>query len=269
LIEISQVERGLDCNCFCPGCGRPLIARKGSKTIHHFAHDKSADCKGALETALHIAAKDILEKHRKIKLPAITSSTGIGWDVGSIYELYEEQTIYFDKVYLERRLDEIVPDVIVEFNNTPLFIEVAVTHFIDEGKKEKIRKLNISTLEIDISYLKGLPITFEELECAIIESPSNKKWVHNRKKELFRNKIKKLGKEHKVIYRGLSKHIDNCPKQARIWKGIPYANLTDDCFNCKYWVDFRSDEMEQYKYLTCAGEAKEQIDEITKGYKKV
>ena len=71
ILHISQVEQGLNCGCICPNCQHPLIARKGSKTTHHFAHYKGKECEKALETALHIAAKEILSRYKRIILPRI------------------------------------------------------------------------------------------------------------------------------------------------------------------------------------------------------
>ena len=71
LVHISEVERGLQCGCVCPMCRRDLVAKQGKVQEHHFAHDKGAECAHAVETALHLAAKDILAKRREIVLPAV------------------------------------------------------------------------------------------------------------------------------------------------------------------------------------------------------
>ena len=34
-----EVDRGLDCGCHCPECGRRLIARQGEEVTYHFAHE--------------------------------------------------------------------------------------------------------------------------------------------------------------------------------------------------------------------------------------
>ena len=58
-----------------------------------------------------------------------------------------------DNVTLERKLGDIVPDVILDIDGQQLMVEIAVTHFIDEVKGEKIRELDVSTIEIDLSKL--------------------------------------------------------------------------------------------------------------------
>lgn len=91
----------------------------------------------------------------------------------------------FDKIELEYRIDYIVPDIIVYKNNLPLMIEIAVTHFVDEEKKEKIKRLGISTIEInlnidDIDYANFDKSKIEEI---IINKIENKKWIYNKKEE--------------------------------------------------------------------------------------
>lgn len=57
--EISEQEKGLKCNCFCPGCGARLQAKIGSgKKQRHFAHNnETCDIIGAQQTALHLLTK--------------------------------------------------------------------------------------------------------------------------------------------------------------------------------------------------------------------
>lgn len=223
--EISEIERGFNCDCVCPQCGQRLKARLGEKNARHFAH-QSENCKNALETALHKYAKEILQKHMKIKLPNLTiehdkyfrilrdSSYGynfVGNDLleesfyydGEIYRkkinLVNRFLLEFDRIELEYRIDDIVPDIIVYKNNASLMIEIAVTHFIDEEKKEKIKRLGISTIEInlnieDIDYANFDKSNIEEI---IINDIRNKKWIHNKKEE--EKKLELYEKHQKVL----------------------------------------------------------------------
>lgn len=68
LVHIADVERGKKCNCVCPGCGSLLIASKGSKIQHHFKHATEHECKNGLESAIHLAAKQMIMKKKKITL---------------------------------------------------------------------------------------------------------------------------------------------------------------------------------------------------------
>lgn len=57
LTHISEVSSGLACDCVCPSCKVTLVAKKGKINSHSFSHNESNICIGAIETALHLAAK--------------------------------------------------------------------------------------------------------------------------------------------------------------------------------------------------------------------
>jgi Holliday junction resolvase len=59
---------------------------------------------------------------------------------------------------LEKRIENLRPDLYAFKGKTPLIIEIKYSHGIDRVKMEKIKKLGISTLEIDLS---DMDINFE------------------------------------------------------------------------------------------------------------
>ena len=62
IVKIQDIERGKNCNCICPACGSPLIARKGNVNIWHFSHINGSNCTYGYQTSLHLLAKDIFTK---------------------------------------------------------------------------------------------------------------------------------------------------------------------------------------------------------------
>lgn len=58
LVHISDVENGLQPDCTCPACKSPLVARKGSLKVHHFAHAAESNCQP--ETVMHLLGKQLL-----------------------------------------------------------------------------------------------------------------------------------------------------------------------------------------------------------------
>jgi hypothetical protein len=162
-------------------------------------------------------------------------------------------------VYLEKRFDDIIPDIIVEIKGKPLIIEIAVTHFIDSEKKNKIAKHQIAAIEIDLSKYDR-QITFDELETILLENVEKKKWIYNQKREKINNIFKDInskGIKRPIIERGFAIHIDHCPLESRIWKGKYYANLIDDCSGCGYLLDKKEDSDEK-EYIICAGHLKKE-----------
>jgi len=260
IVEVSQVERGLECGCICPVCKQALIARKGTKTVHHFAHYKAAECAGAAETALHQAAKDILERNKKINLPAVMTS--LGYAEGQNICLYPKQILHFRKVFLEKRLDNIIPDIIIQIKSRQLIIEITVTHAIDIVKMNRIRKLNISTLEIDLSK-EIQPLTLTEFEKVLIYDLTHKYWIYNSKREAFLDEIRSYGKALRLYYRNVYK----CPFIPDNQLKKNYTDLLDDCFCCDYLIHANGEKARIEKNIICAGHAKKEIDQIVSRYK--
>lgn len=164
LVHISAAERGLKCNCLCPVCGRALVARKGSRQ-HSFAHypeDVQRSCAAAGETLLHRFAKDILARERYILRPAMTT----GDELGPL-ELKPAGKVVFDRVELEPRQSDVVPDVVCYLGGRRLFVEFKVTHAVDEAKLTKLTGHEASVMEIDLSGYRDYQL--EDLVLVILE----------------------------------------------------------------------------------------------------
>lgn len=69
--HIRDVKNGTDCNCICPLCKEPLLAKQGAIKDWHFAHISKVECIGSEETALHMRAKEILTSLSFINLPGL------------------------------------------------------------------------------------------------------------------------------------------------------------------------------------------------------
>lgn len=211
LLHISQVETGLACGCTCPGCGAALVARNAARNVKvaHFAHHKALECSTGLQTAIHLAAKNVIALHKQLRLPGASGyfrfteayRASFGFDIG-IYEnhlfngyneegdfigsdlvdpsgyFFPSRVITVDEVVLEKRTGDIIPDVLVRSGERWLLVEVAVTHFVDAEKQAKIRALGLSAVEIDLSKIRR-DVALSELEELIIEGEKHKKWLSN------------------------------------------------------------------------------------------
>ena len=59
LVDVDKVPFGNKRCCCCPACKEPLIAKnQGTKRMHHFAHQSGTECDYAIESMLHILAKE-------------------------------------------------------------------------------------------------------------------------------------------------------------------------------------------------------------------
>ena len=185
MVGISGVRAGLACGCVCPSCYRKLQANKGKKVAPYFSHNPSKDaapCESAFETSIHLMAKQILSEEGLAKFPRLEVKATQKDENGQSYEdtgtVTEELLMKFNRVELEKRFDEIRPDIIGYMDSIPYLIEIAVTHFSDDEKKKKIRANNWHAIEVDLSKI-DYTITKEELKVLIIDKVDNKKWLSN------------------------------------------------------------------------------------------
>lgn len=179
LVHVSQVENGLGCNCVCPNCKHPLIAKNNphNKKAAHFAHSSGTECAGAVETALHLLAKDILKKTKKINAPSYHHDYNPdNWD--SVFR--ESKNITFDNVLLEQQLlagnEKIIPDAIAVIRGKKILVEFANTHFIDHEKKAKIKLLGLACIEVN---LQGQLLNEASLTAFLNTDSGKKYWITN------------------------------------------------------------------------------------------
>lgn len=165
LVHVDKVPNGLDCNCFCPKCKDKLKARhEGKKYAHCFAHLPGADCVGAVESALHKMAKEVLLREKKIILPATNTSAS--------------RLLRFDEVKSEVHYPELKlrPDCVGYYGDKVLWIEFKRSHEVDVKKKGKIISAKIDCIEIDIN---GCQQDFDEVKTFLTDSDSSRIWIYN------------------------------------------------------------------------------------------
>lgn len=179
LIHVNDVVKGKDCLCKCPKCGAQLIAKQGAKKIWHFAHAGDYNCKEARMTALHLLAQEIIKERKSVRIPRYE---------GMYAPAIESRVITFDDVKLEKTYysKDIIrrPDCIgikcdKHGNNREIWIEIKVTHEIDQLKMQDIKNQNITCIEIDLSELLETNFTADNIYELLIIKPDKIKWINS------------------------------------------------------------------------------------------
>lgn len=243
ITSIADVESGLKCGCVCPACGETLVAKKGSKVTHHFAHHAGTNCEYGYQTSLHLAAKDILSKAKKMVIPAVVIDFPDSYKKETISEEIE---ISIDHVELEQSFGDVIPDVVVYVKDKFFFVEVFVTHRVNDDKISKLKKANISTIEIDLSKIDRT-ISPEELRDILLQSNSLKQWVYNAVEIKWLNRFRKVADKKEIMGHDFTQYVSDCPIQIHTWRGRTYANVLEDCLECTYCI-FEADG-----YILCTG----------------
>lgn len=240
IVGIDEVRRGLSCGCTCLSCGARLVAKKGSKHAHHFAHYRGQSCAHALETALHLWIKAFFQRRHSIVVPAV--------------HLHQQSTAYFgpylfrfSKVEEEPYLGQLYPDLILRDGARALLLEIAVTHATPPQKLKKLRKLGLPALEIDALSLyekwlgsKGEP-DMSAFEYELQQGTGYKQWLFNPAKQRAEFRLRKMAITRPVkhrLYKGFHQYVTaDCPLGKRRWRsgfrqGEAFANVIQDCMHC-------------------------------------
>jgi hypothetical protein len=179
-----EVPLGKRCGCICPACKDALIARheaNGHKTPH-FSHDSGADCAKGLETAVHLAAKQLIEQEMLLFLPKVEVGLEKANALGEIHRrkrvLVEEGLKSLDSVLLEVSLGPIRPDLMaVPVGQSKICVEIAVTHFVDSDKLARVREAGMALVEIDLSAHRRF--TWDSLREALLTGGAPREWRYH------------------------------------------------------------------------------------------
>jgi len=216
LYEPSQVQRGKACNCICPSCNKPLIAKQGGDRKDHFSHAMNNSCQTGRETAIHLAAKQIILETKAVYLPPLQIE-GNSKKYG---------VVTFDEIILEKAIPSlteqmiIIPDITAtlkrENDAKNLYIEIAVTHFSEEKKINALKNNKFSSIEIDLSSLYNEDhVDFEAIK-NIIKNGEHTTWIYNQRdkieKEIIRREDEKAERKHNHFLNEKRKRMKNLIK---------------------------------------------------------
>ncbi len=172
-VHISEVATsGLQTDCLCPCCRRPLIAKRGAVRVAHFAHPAEpgvVPCAG--ETILHQVAKLLLAERVESCLRR-GGELRAHWRCGDCGDVHEEDLVtgvghFALKAVLAggaMRAD------LALFNpaHTPLrVVEVVVTHPPEPATRATYQTLGVRLFEVALARFEDLEVLRGEGELAV------------------------------------------------------------------------------------------------------
>lgn len=195
MYEPREVPIGKQCGCICPACALPLYAKHcmSGKRAPHFAHAPGADCATGTETAIHLAAKQIINARKVFFFPELVAHVDeddplLGTRTAS-RTLFREGRRRLARVDVEQAVASIRPDLIVHVEHVgTVAIEIAVTHFVDEAKQSAFIDLGLSVVEINLSTMREA--TFAALEKLLLDGCEYSQWLHHRSLESVQTQLR-------------------------------------------------------------------------------
>lgn len=156
LVHVSEVDRGLDCACVCPACGARLVARKGTKTAHHFAHYHQTDC--SPETLLHHLAKRLLMQ-RVLDALSRQEPLPVEWSCPYCHDTHTRNLVKMaTRVEVEMNLGPCRPDLtLLDRSGSPVAIlEVVVSHQPDDNVRAFASSADVPVVQFNIDSAEDL-----------------------------------------------------------------------------------------------------------------
>jgi hypothetical protein len=195
MVDYISAVKGVHYKC---ECGKKVALRGGDKVSLHLYHVEPTECNG--ESLIHKAYKNAFERVKTIKLPYVVNGS---------------DSLEFDRIEIEKKFQDIIPDAIGYIGDVPYFIEFAHTSFIKERKLNKIKQANVFCLEISIlthydrldqisNHIKNLT-TFKH----IVHVPEYKEMIELREKfRLEWKKLKLINDQLEIENKNLKARID-------------------------------------------------------------
>jgi len=176
IVYISEVPRGLACQCRCVACGEPLIARQGAVREHHFAHASGREpCDVSHESLLHRYAKQVIQEAGALLVPVDDT---VQKHLGFTGATPPSAKLELLRVEVECSVQELRPDLLAyTCTGLQVAIEVAYSSFCDPHKVQCFAQLGLPALEIDLRAFS--PESFEPVavRAAVLDDIQGKAWL--------------------------------------------------------------------------------------------
>ena len=175
-VHVTEVERGLACDCRCAVCGEAVIARQGDVREHHFAHTSDGQpCAPSYESDLHRFAKRVIIEAHGLVVPvngAAARALGPGYDEGQ--RILMACTSIEEEVVIGNRR----PDLLAATTSgVSVAIEIAYSSFCDLQKRQDYEDMRLPALEIDLRVFTPTTFDVDRVKHALLEDVVCKTWL--------------------------------------------------------------------------------------------
>lgn len=236
LVDISEVPRGKACDCICPSCSIPLIARHCTENREdHFAHDPAfkehkdyIECDFSLHVAMRLMLKQLLADSTQIALPDYSIKDPY---TGSTINITQAKTLKYDNIVVEQTGF----DAVISKDNYQLGIFISyypgrILTPEPSGNIKGIVQLDISNI-VHIKQKSLAKSSKDFLSSLLSEQTEMKNWFWHANQEACLNACKRQHIEREAIrnepYNSDNQYYIDTVKQ----RSEKYRNMTNNMLN--------------------------------------
>ena len=162
------------------------MAKQGQIRAWYFSHASGAECVSGAETALHLAAKQLILEHRSVALPPLVVNFRRQHPRFGLFERSKtadlpEKVWRLSEARAESRIGTFIADIAGHLDDrTEVVVEVKVRHKVEPEKAKYLRAGRVPCIEIDLlPLLEEESLTLQELAWHVLECVTNRSWVNN------------------------------------------------------------------------------------------
>ncbi|WP_255376207.1 competence protein CoiA family protein, partial [Oleiphilus sp. HI0066] len=187
-VEVSQVPSGRKCNCVCPSCKQPVLARKGAKKEWHFSHDPNPETppEKECELSFEVCCRQYLEQImlegtvNALCTPAyyVAHTCEETWQTTARAEVTQSRTL---SSLSFKKSDH--TDLVSQIGDYEILVFIS---YPERVRPENPKSKSSALLEIDITwvrhkyYSQDNDLTLTELLLHFMhESSENKYWLYH------------------------------------------------------------------------------------------
>ena len=193
LVDVHQVPSGKACGCSCPSCKAPLIARKGTKKVWHFAHDSKSEIRNQLEkcnysffVSARMMALQLVGEQLTINLPA-SEVTLSEHNISITETVTQSRQVQIENISLNRKISGVNVDLLGNIDGYALAIIFGHPGREKPGEIVEILGEKVGVVEISLDTVKDKFVaigasenTFSEiLYDFIADDFPSKRWLYH------------------------------------------------------------------------------------------
>lgn len=206
LVDVGQVPRGNDCDCICPSCGTPLVAKQGAIKEWHFAHrsrgvhsETKEECKYSFVVSVRLMIRQLAEEGVRIYLPEkhgdlseYSPKSLVNHSIA--YKVTDESFKLLQKVDVGVEFSGVSVDVYSEVEGFPLIIYVTYKGRLIPSALAQPDEKRCGVLQLSLEGLRDL---FEQgrqgnytylLKKFLEENSLGRKWIYHPREQMLRDR---------------------------------------------------------------------------------
>lgn len=273
IVDVDEVQQGLACNCICPSCQTPLVAKKGEVKAWHFAHatradegETSSDCDFSWAVSVRLMMRQLLREGLALELPELLDAIDIpsfrGHATQHIYEVVPPQLLLLPLGDADVRFGDTLVDVLAVTNDGPFAVYISHTGRLvpDALRTPPATCAGVLAISLDSVVFEEDPRTTRQsyrqaLQDFLTSNTRSKSWVFHphqakrRQVELERLQAQRTvpspGRSVSLPFQESTKAIPAFPPTAAVQSvrpPIPGDPLKYHCVRCEFrWGDQTAD----------------------------